>query len=397
MRKIIIIGFVMGAVIAGIGVKAKPQNPNTTNAPSVVSKSSSDLPKGEVKEYQIQKGDTFAGVMAKHGMSYEEASSILNVAKGVFDFTTVSAGKVLKLVFVDEAFAAMEYPLNTDSIVHVKKNPEGYSVTEEDIQYEVIETVAKGVITDSLFLAAQDAGVDDKIILKMADVFSWDIDFASDIQAGDTFNIVYEKRYQDGRPVGAGKLLAARFVNSGTEYYVYRYNDKYYDDEGKSIARQFLKSPLNYTRISSVFTKSRINPVTRNVLPHLAIDYAAPSGTPIISPASGKISLAGRKGDLGIAVEIKHNNGYFTQYGHMSKLANDMKAGVSVSQGDVIGYVGSTGRSTGPHLHYTMSKNGIKVNPLQQNFTREKSLEDVDLEKFKQMQLQMLGKILNSQ
>lgn len=191
--------------------------------------------------------------------------------------------------------------------------------------------------------------------------------------------------------------MAARFVNSGTEYYVYRYNDKYYDDEGKSIARQFLKSPLNYTRISSVFAKSRINPVTRNVLPHLAIDYAAPSGTPIISPASGKISLAGRKGDLGIAVEIKHNNGYFTQYGHMSKLANDMKAGVSVSQGDVIGYVGSTGRSTGPHLHYTMSKNGIKVNPLQQNFTREKSLEDVDLEKFKQMQLQMLGKILNSQ
>jgi murein DD-endopeptidase MepM/ murein hydrolase activator NlpD len=342
---------------------------------SLMAKSPSDLPVGEVKEYQVQSGDTFAGVMTNMGVPYEEVISMMSYSKDIFDLTKINSGKLLKLVFVNEAFAAMEYPLNSDTVLHVKKENDSFQITKEDIQYIIEIVSAKGVIMDSLFLAAGEVGVEDKIILELADIFSSDIDFATDIQKDDSFSLVYEKRTLDGKLAPSGKILAAKFTNNGTTYTAFRYNDKFYNEEGESLARQFLKSPLNYARISSGFTYNRKHPITKQITPHRAIDYAASNGTPVIATADGKVSTAGSKGGLGITVELKHGN-YLTQYAHLSKIAKGVKNGVEVKQGDVIGYVGSTGRSTGPHLQYAMYENSKPINPLTTNFPRGEPLSD---------------------
>lgn len=350
--------------------------------PQVLSiQSPSDLPLGEIKEYQVQSGDTFAGVMNDMGIPYDEALAIMSSSKDIFDFTKINAGKLLKLVFVNQAFAAMEYTLNSDTVIHVKKENDSFKITEEDIPYVIDTTNARGTITDSLFVAAQEVGVEDKVTLKLADIFSSDIDFATDVQKGDSFSLVYEKRSLDGKPASAGKVLAAKFTNNGVTYSAIRYNDKFYNENGESLARQFLKSPLNYARISSGFSFKRTNPVTKQVTPHRAIDYAADSGTPVIATADGKVTVAGSKGGLGITVEIKHGN-YLTQYAHLSGIAKDVKKGVDVVQGDIIGYVGSTGISTGPHLQYAMFENGSPINPLTTEFPRGESLADQEKDSF---------------
>ena len=387
MQKKILVASVIGlmAVIPIISLKVGgSESVKATNQDTVVSKSLSDLPVGEVKEYQVQKGDTFAGVMTNMGIQYDEALAIMESSKDTFDFTKINAGKFLKLVFVNQAFAAMEYPLNSDTVIHVKKEDDSFRITEEDIPYTVEIATAKGTITDSLFTAAQDVGVEDKVTLKLADIFSSDIDFATDIQDGDSFSVVYEKRTLDGKPAPAGKVLAAKFTNGVTTYTAFRYNDKFYNEDGESLTRQFLKSPLNYARISSGFSYKRTNPVTKQVTPHRAIDYAASAGTPVIATADGTVSVAGSKGGLGITVELKHGE-YLTQYAHLSDIVDGIKKGVDVTQGDIIGYVGSTGISTGPHLQYAMFKNGNPINPLDTDFSRSKPIADSEKTSFVNM------------
>lgn len=394
MKSIILMGLTGILAVTGLGLGLTADKIQLENiAPEVSAKTVSDLPKGDVREYKIQKGDTFVEVMNAQGVSYSDALTILDAAKEVFDFTTVGAGKVLKFVFVNEAFAAMEYPLNSETVVHVKKEANIYTATKEAIQYEVTEGVAQGTITDSLFVAAQKAGIEDKVTLEVANIFSSDIDFATDIREGDSFAVVYEKRSLDGKDAGAGKVMAARFTNGGTTYTAYRYNDKFYDADGNSIARQFLKSPLNYARISSGYSYQRTNPVTKQVTPHRAIDYAADSGTPVIATADGKVITAGSKGGLGITVELKHG-GYMTQYAHLSKIAKDVKTGVTVNQGDVIGYVGSTGISTGPHLQYAMFNDGSPINPLTAEFPRGDAVPQSEKQSF-DLEEEKLSALLN--
>lgn len=348
---------------------------------SIAIKPAGDLPLGDTREYEIKAGDTFAGIMGNLGIPYDQSLSIMESSEKIFDLTKINAGKFLKVIFINEAFAAMEYAINSDTVIHVKKAEDDFVVTKEDIPYTVETAVARGTITDSLFVAAQDAGVEDKAILELTDVFSSQVDFATDVHEGDSFSLVYEKRYLDGKPAGAGKVLAATFNNSGSTYTAFRYNDKFYDENGGSLARQFLKSPLNYARISSVFSNKRRNPVTKQLLPHLAVDYAAQTGTPIVAPADGKVVTAGWKGSFGNFIELKHGN-YQTQYAHLSKFAKGIKSGTSVVQGQTIGYVGSTGRSTGPHLHYIMLKNGKAINPLTAEFERKEPLPDSEKSDF---------------
>lgn len=335
----------------------------------------------KVAEYKIQSGDTFTSILGSFQIPYDQALAIINSSKEAFDFTKIQAGRVIKLVFINEAFASVEYPLTSETVVIVVKEQDTFNVTTKPIPYQLQSVTANGTITDSLFVAAQNAGIEDKVTMELADIFSSDIDFATDIRDGDSFSVVYEKRSLYGEDAGAGKVLAARFTNSDTTYTAFRYSDKFYDAEGKSLARQFLKSPLNYARISSGYSYQRTNPVTKQVTPHRAIDYAADAGTPVIATADGKVTTAGSKGGLGITVELKHG-GYMTQYAHLSKIAKGVKNGADVTQGDVIGYVGSTGISTGPHLQYAMFENGNPINPLTADFPREDSLADSEKQNF---------------
>lgn len=358
-----------GIVIASMIIGSPGINTATNQTATTQNRVAQIQNNEKVVEYTIEAGDTFSSVMEKSGIAQKEIASILGTSRDVYDFTRIQAGRLLKLVFIENALAQIQYDVDDIKSVVVEKDNHGFEAKETDIQYDIEQASAGAVINTLLFTDASEAGLEAKTILELAEIFGWDIDFATDIREGDSFKVVYEKRSRDGKPTGAGKILAARFENQGQAYWAFYYKDSngnegYYNLDGQSLARQFLKSPLVYSYISSGFTYNRLHPVLKTVLPHRAIDYAAPAGTPVRATADGEITYAGWKGDNGIYVEVKHNGIYTTQYSHLSSVAKGMKRGVRVTQGQVVGYVGSTGISTGPHLQYAMSKNGSLVNPL---------------------------------
>src|SRR3990167_7911683 len=224
----------------------------------------------KVAEYKIQPGDTFTNIMGSFQIPYDQALAVINSSKEAFDFTKIQTGKVIKLIFINEAFASVEYPLTSETVVVVVKEDDTFKTTTKPIPYQIQNVTANGTITDSLFVAAQNAGIEDKVTMEIADIFSSDIDFATDIRDGDSFSVVYEKRSLDGKDAGAGNVLAAKFINNDEAYTAFRYNDKFYDGEGKSNARQFLKSPLKFAQISSGYSCPRTKPVTKKVSPHRA-------------------------------------------------------------------------------------------------------------------------------
>jgi murein DD-endopeptidase MepM/ murein hydrolase activator NlpD len=209
--------------------------------------------------------------------------------------------------------------------------------------------------------------MDPRLALELSDIYAWTIDFYG-LQKGDSFNLVFEKESIDSIYVGIGKVLACHFIHAGHNYQAYLYSqdslEDYFDEEGGSLRRAFLKAPLKFGRISSHFSNSRLHPVLKIRRPHHGVDYAAPTGTPILTIGDGKVTFVGRKGGYGNRVEIKHNSTYSTGYAHLSKYAKGLKAGDFVKQGTIIGYVGATGLATGPHLDFRVYKNGTPIDPL---------------------------------
>ena len=341
----------------------------------------------QVKEIEIQPGDTFSTIMEEVAVTAEDQSSILAAVQDVYDFTKLQAGKLMHVVIAQDALAAVDYDLNADKKIVIENVDGEFVAKEEAIEYSVIEVVRSATIESSLFYDGASAGLSDKTLVELAEIFQWDIDFATDIQVGDSFSVVYEDRQTaDGQPVSPGKILAAQFTNQGETYEAYYYETEegvsgYYSAHGESVQRQFLSSAISVGYISSGFSYSRENPVTRQVTPHRALDYAAPQGTPIVATADGTVVTAGNKGGLGITVEIEHGQ-YKSQYAHMANIATGVKPGVIVSQGDVIGYVGSTGISTGPHLQYAFFKDGTPINPLTADLPLGESLSGAELEQF---------------
>lgn len=318
--------------------------------------------------YTIESGETFSSIMKRSGISDSDIALILESAEEIYDFSRINAGHSLRIIFVDGVFWGLEYDIDDQKVLMIEKLGDKFQIREEDIQYNIKQVVAGATIKTSLFEDALKVGIKEKTVLELVEIFAWDIDFAVDIQEGDSFKIVYEKKFRDSREVRPGRILAAHFENQGRVYWAFLYKEqdegeRYYDFEGQSLARQFLKSPLNYSYISSGFSYGRFHPILKKVLPHLAIDYAASTGTPVVSTADGQVVYAGWKGGDGIVVEVKHNGIYSTQYGHLSSIAKGIKRGVSIKQGQIIGYVGFTGFATGPHLQYSMTKNGALVNP----------------------------------
>ncbi|PIV32407.1 MAG: peptidase M23 [Lysobacterales bacterium CG02_land_8_20_14_3_00_62_12] len=229
--------------------------------------------------------------------------------------------------------------------------------------------VASGQIEDSLFGAAEQAGLSDPMTLQLAKVFAYDIDFAQDLRVGDAFSVVLQERYRDGEKISGGDILAAAFVNRGKRYDALRFtppgsNPEYYDRSGRSLRKAFIRTPVEFTRISSRFSSARKHPILGRTRAHHGVDYAAPSGTPVIAAADGRIVQSGWQNGYGNTVVIDHGRGHSTLYGHLSRIAGHGRRGNRVSQGSVIGYVGMTGLATGPHLHYEFRINGVHRDPL---------------------------------
>ena len=334
-----------------------------------------------MKEIEIQPGDTFSTIMEDFNVPSSEQSSILAAVQDVYDFTKLQAGKLMHVVFAQDALASIDYDLSDDTKIVVENLDGMFVAKKEAIEYDVTETVRSATIESSLFLDGSNVGLSDKTLVELAELFQWDIDFTTDIQVGDSFTVLYEERKtKGGEDASAGKILAAQFTNQGETYDAYYFETAddasgYYSANGESIERQFLSSPISVGYISSGFSYSRVNPVTKQVTPHRAIDYAAPQGTPVVAIADGEVSVAGSKGELGITVEIEHG-GYMSEYAHLSKIAAGVKRGYDVSQGEIVGYVGSTGISTGPHLQYAFFKDGAPINPLKADLPLGEALDE---------------------
>ena len=265
---------------------------------------------------------------------------------------------------------------------------------EDDIRVEMnVRPVAsevvriEGEVTSSLFGAVEDAGARPELAVEMAQVFQWDIDFFRDVRAGDRFVAIVDRQKVDDEFFGYGTLFAARYVNDGRTYDAVVYPDDdgrlgYYDVEGRALRKQFLRSPLKFSRITSRFSMSRFHPVLKRRLPHYGVDYGAPVGTPVLVTADGTVSFLGRNGGAGRMIRVRHPNGYVTHYLHLSRYASGIRKGARVVQGQVIGYVGSSGLSTGPHLDYRVQQNDRWINPLTISSPPTKPLDASRIQRF---------------
>ncbi len=344
----------------------------------------------KIASYIINEGDIPAKVFSQYGkLNANSIDNLLSKAEGVYDFTKLKIGQKIDFIFTEnDELKRIEYYQNSENFISAKLNENNFEVSKEEIPYSVEEDKLYVKIDEFLYKDALDAGLSEASILEIADIFSFDVDFTTEIRAGDEMIVFYEKRTLNGNPAPDGKILAAKFINAGEEYFAYYYESgeegSHYDSEGKELIRQFLRAPLSYRQITSGYTGARLHPITKKVTAHYQIDYAAPVGTPVVATARGTVASAGWEGGWGNMVRLRHDNGYNTHYGHLSAYGKNIKAGASVSQGQVIGYVGSTGWSTGPHLDYGMKLNGQPINPLSLKLPKGNPLGESESEKFQE-------------
>lgn len=321
------------------------------------------------REERIQRGDTVAALLSRLQISDPEAESILRNTRETRAFRQLVPGRTLRAKTTTEGkLHAMRY-LSNNTLFSVERDANGITVLEQPAQLEQRTLMQSGEIRSSLFAATDAANLSDAVATQIADIFSTDIDFHRDLRKGDRFTVVYEVFYHLGEVVRSGRVLAAEFINQGKPYQaVYFQNAEgqggYYTFDGKNIRKAFLRSPIEFSRISSGFSTARFHPVLQRWRAHKGIDYAAATGTRIKATADGVVEIAGRQGGYGNLVVLRHQSKYTTWYGHLSGFAKGIRKGVRVSQGDVIGYVGATGLATGPHLHYEFRINDVHQNPL---------------------------------
>ena len=321
------------------------------------------------KTVKVKSGDSLTRIFNRVGLNAQQVNHITRLGKKTKALTRLKPGQKFEITMTaDKELQKLVYHIDKTHKLFISKKDDKYFAYNESREFETRVTYAKGTIKTSLFDAAHEAGLSDDLTMDLAYIFGWDIDFALDIRQNDSFVVMYEELFLDGEKVQNGNILAAEFINQGKSFKAIRYTDKngrsnYYSDKGKSMRKAFLRSPVDFTRISSRFGK-RHHPILKKRRAHKGVDYAAARGTPIKAAGDGKIIWRGRKGGYGKTVIIKHANRYSTLYGHMNSYNRKARAGSRVKQGQIIGYVGSTGRATGPHLHYEFRVNGVHRNPL---------------------------------
>jgi murein DD-endopeptidase MepM/ murein hydrolase activator NlpD len=354
------------------------------------------LPKFREIVGSFQKNQTVTGVLLQQGLSTETINQIIDSARPVYNLAKVKASQLYWLCFTqDGRFRAFRYPVDDERYLTIYHDEaqDCYVPVMKNFQYETrVETVS-GVIENSLFASMADIGENEQLALDLADIFGSDIDFNTDIQKGDSFEALLEKKYLDGKFTRNGPVLTATVVNQQKSLTGIRFTDEngkpaYYAPDGQALKRSFLKAPLKIIRITSRFSRARFHPVLRIVRPHLGVDYAAPAGTPVQSVSAGKVVSAGQSGGSGKMVNIRHAGGYETRYLHLSRIA--VRSGTRVDRGQVIGYVGSTGLSTGPHLDFRISQNGKAINPTKVIFPPGKPVSPAQFGQFAELRNKLM-------
>lgn len=333
-----------------------------------------------VLKEQIKSGQNMSDILLKCGVAYPRIIEMANKYRKVFDMRSIRVGKPYTLFIIPSDTAQKAaYLVYENSLV----NYTVFDLTNDSIypgEKEVYNKrqVAQGKIMSSLALTLQEIKASPMLTLALSDIYAWTIDFYR-LQKGDEFKVIYSENFVDGKSVGIDKIIACEFKHAGSPFYAFYFEQdsigSYFDEEANSLRKAFLKAPLKFSRISSKYSKKRFHPVLKVNKPHLGTDYAAPHGTPIMSVGDGTVLEASHTRGNGNYVKIKHNGTYTTQYLHMSKFAAGIKKGKRVKQGDVIGYVGSTGLATGPHVCFRFWKNGVQVDPLREKIPPSKPVD----------------------
>lgn len=330
-------------------------------------------PKIEEHILRIERGTTLTDLLSSFGFSPAAIYTLRQDIKPVYDLARIKAGHEFRIfTSADGSVCRMEYDIDAEAFVRIEEKNGLYKAEIKKNKYDLQTGLIWGVIEDNPISAVQKAGEKQLLAMMLSEIFAWDIDFHTDLRKGDTFKVLFEKKYLDKEFIGYGHILAAEFFNHGRLFRAFRYTYPdthkwgYFRLDGASLKREFLKSPISFARITSRFSYSRYHPIRKVFRPHMGVDYAARVGTPVQATADGTVIFTGRNGAAGRMVKIRHKNHYESMYLHLSRYA--VKKNQTIHQGQVVGYVGNSGESTGPHLDYRIKKNGRYINPLSYRF-----------------------------
>lgn len=346
-------------------------------------------PSPVIRQLTIERNQTFSELMQSQGLDGITINDIFESARDVYNLSRIGAGKNMTITLTPEmAFSSLEYAIDPLQKLIIRKVDNQIRAEMQKYTPEVQVHELGGNIQGSLYSSIDKLGEGDELVMRFAEIFEWDVDFFKDLQAGDTFKIVYEKQTVNGGSFGYGRILGAELVNKGHTYTAIGYqrgsNWEFFSPDGKAMKKAFLATPLKFTRISSGFSSHRFHPVLKTYRPHYGIDYAAPTGTPVRAIGKGRVVSAGWAGGAGKMIKLQHDKEITTAYCHLSRFAAGISRGASVSQGQIIGYVGATGLATGPHLDFRFMKNGKYVNFLSIRSPQAEPLSSSEIARFQQ-------------
>ena len=346
----------------------------------------------------VKSGDSLSFLFNRAGLSDLSLYKFLNGNENAAALKRIYPGQKVEFNIIEGELVGLKFQKNRLKYIEFTKTEKGFVDTNINIKPDTHIAYREATIINSLFLAGTDAGLAESSIMELASIFGWDIDFALDIRTNDSFKVLYEERFINGEKIANGPILAAEFTNQNKTFKAVRYTDaegntSYYTPEGKSMRKAFLRTPVDFARISSHFNLKRKHPILNRIRAHKGTDYAAPTGTPIKAAGNGKVEFAGVKGGYGRTVVLRHGQSYKTLYAHMHKYGKGIRTGTRVKQGQIIGYVGKSGLATGPHLHYEFYKNGVVRNPVRVELPKAESIPKSLLANFKQQTQPLVAQI----
>lgn len=350
------------------------------------------------QDVTVKSGDSLALIFSRLGLSPGALYNIMSLGKEVSRLKRLQPGQILNFHIEENELTALKYEINLTRTLKITKQDDKFQTELIHVELESVVKDASALIKDSLFLSGKRAGLSDNLIMQLVSIYGWDIDFALDIREGDSFAVIYEEQYKDGVKVADGPIIAAEFVNRNTPLRAVRYTHEdgridYYADNGDAMRKAFLRTPVNFTRISSRFNLKRKHPILNKFRAHKGVDYAASTGTPIKATGDGTVAHAGKKGGYGRTIILKHGGKYSTVYAHLHRYAKGVRTGKRVKQGQIIGYVGKSGLATGPHLHYEFRLNGVHRNPLTIKLPKVESINKKALPEFRKKITPMIAEL----
>jgi murein DD-endopeptidase MepM/ murein hydrolase activator NlpD len=322
------------------------------------------------REERVQRGDTIGSLLARASVVDAEAMAFLRTDPDARALYQLRPGRPLQVATDDDGrLTGLRFLAANGQLLSVYRAGNAFAAKRAAPPDDTRLTLRAGEIESSLFAAADDAGLPDSVTLGLADIFGGEIDFYHDLRRGDRFAVLYETRYVDGEPSGTGRVLAAEFENGGKAYRAFLWrapdgSESYYNEDGRNARNAFLRSPMEFSRVTSGFTMARLNPILHRMRAHKGTDFAAPIGTPVRATADGEITFVGQQTGYGNVIMLKHDGRYSTVYAHLSRFADGLRNGARIHQGETIGYVGQTGWATGPHLHYELRVDGEPRDPM---------------------------------